>query len=210
MGQLFSNLVKKVKTSIGKGRLKQAYAPTSPLKDCYNTTLAEFIDMVCDGKWAHSSEDWANVADQYAELSKDGNVTAIFKLQRDMAVLVNKCRIAEEIINSLDLSDNPDLWKVLKRLGIMAKNLDAAKSQAKRFVHDLAELQKELNKFVSDKKTTRADFDAKLVVLGKSIYRIDPKTTTIAEYCAVNNRYNAEQAALQQQNEKTNGRRFNK
>jgi len=166
--------------------------------------------MVCDGKWAHSGEDWANVADQYAELSKDGNVTAIFKLQRDMAVLVNKCRIAEEVINSLDLSDNPDLWKVLKRLGIMSNNLDAAKSQAKRFVHDLAELQKELNKFVSDKKTTRADFDAKLVVLGKSIYRIDPKSTTIAEYCAVNNRYNAEQAALRQQNEKTNGRRFNK
>lgn len=166
--------------------------------------------MVVDGKWSYSEADWANVAEQYSELSKDKNVSVIFNLKRDIAVLVNKCIIVEQIVNSLELADNPELWKVLKRLGLMGKDLKTVKTASQRFVHDLAEAQKELAKFVTDKKTTRQDFMDRLVALSEAQgYRIQAEQTSVAEYCSISNKYNDYVAAQNAQKDKSNGRRFN-
>lgn len=212
MVQLFSNLARKVSPNTVKECLGQDYVPISPVKDCYNTQLSEFIDMVVDGKWLYSEADWDNISEQFSELRKGKNVKAIFTLRKDIEVLVNKCKIIEEVINSLDLNDYAPLWAVLKRVGITANNIKAAKTQAQRYVHELAECQKELAKFVTTERATRESYVAELVTLGKHLgFKINANETTIAEYCAIANDYDMHIEAQKAELEKSkgNGRRFN-
>lgn len=207
----FLSYLKKKKQAMQTEPLEKHLEPILATKqNCYNTTLLEFINAVCDGVWPYTILDWDEVSQQYAELSKDGNLANIFKLRVSITVAENKCKIIEFIVNALMTYDRPELWAILRspHINLQGKTIEMVKTQAKRYVTQLNDLNDELKQYISDKKTTRADFDEKLVILEKFIgYQIAPEATTIAKYVAICNQYNDYVAIKNTQAENKNGRR---
>lgn len=193
------NLIGQIGRNIFRGSLVKTSTPTShEPRNCYNTTLGEFIQAVVHDKWAYSVEEWQNVLDEYIELLRDDQKDKALSIQKDLARVSNKIVITQIILNVLDKTYNAELCAELRKMGYtiryseatLADDLQKTLTQAKSLVMQRNELQQRLAALHTDKKDlTEADFDNNLVHLSKFMqYRVS-KDIPLSEYVSIRNAY---------------------
>jgi len=183
-------------------------------RDCYNTTIQQFIDAVVHDKWPYSKEDLENVIGEYVELMRDAKKDTLLTLQKEVTRLNNKLQITSILLESLNMGYYPDACDELKRMGYrvnyseatlaadIQKTITFMKGIAMQRDESLTRLN---NMRGSNEKTTEADFDNILVDLSKfQGYRIT-KDVYLSEYIAIKNAYTADiEAKLKEHGSRVN------
>jgi hypothetical protein len=161
---------------------------------CSEVTLDEFIDCLVNGNLRRLVRDgnpsdeelraaWIELYGEYSELSGNQSHRYMFSLMKSILVLKLRLLCVQGVLkSSKDMS-------VLKELGYTG-DTQRIIAKAKRELVELQGKEKELEKMKKDNSgdsASEGDFTAWIVAVSKYMgYRIDRKTTTVAEFLSAN------------------------
>ena len=212
----FTKLLKGILSSTSKHRKPEVTHPSNIYHRCNNTPLSIFIDCSVDRdykkliRYGHASQEqliraWESIYSEYAELTGGQSYKLLMNLSKDIGYLETKHLIVSLCLKVLTHRPDPKVIQTLRNYGYKyefnpdepekySKALDdiVKRSGGIKFAIDQkrAELEKNRSKIVS-KEVTRDHFDKMLAAISKHMgFRVDPKNTTVSEFCAY--RYNFE------------------
>lgn len=181
-------------------------------QSCAELPLYNWIELCVTGdlKWLikegtpeNLTDTYLNIADEYAELSKDEKAGRVLRLKIQIATLNNKLICIESACNFLSVTRNEEVIDILRnKLGFislkydnldvdLAKTISIAKSDHVR----LKKAEKSLSDMLANGggEIKREDFYTELAVLSKWANRqISPHTHSLMEYIVLKNAFKAD------------------
>jgi len=174
---------------------------TGTLLTCKTMMLDAFIDAYCND--VGMPENWSEIVQEYAELMGNGNLKRAFEIADKILRLTVHIRFVKECVKyfraCIRLKRTPDAI-VEERLNELyqcdvrdEKSLRLVKSLVKTRFYELSILSDEaerLNASATGERQTEGDFNKDIMHLAKfQGWKIDKKTTTVAEYAAIYNNF---------------------
>ncbi|MHB9057110.1 MAG: hypothetical protein ACYC2P_13350 [Paludibacteraceae bacterium] len=178
--------------------------------NCSDLSLYLFVKVLTTGehKWLIKSgnptkeqlkEAWEQIFDEYSRLSENKQQNYLLNLLREYYSIPNKLTIIQTIVDNLALRYDPNLIALLRQMGFrhsyspetFVNDLKLTVTQAKGLILKYKSLYEDLEKLQKqDNKVEPNDYDLILSELSKyQGYRLDPKTITVSEFCAIVKRF---------------------
>ena len=159
--------------------------------------------LVKEGTPDGLTETYLNIADEYAEVSKDEKSGRILRLKIQIATLNNRLICIESAVQFLSVVRSDEVIDILRTkygfYSLKYDNLDVdlrrTLSIAKRDYVKLKMAEDDLSKLVNSGggEIKREDFYSELAVLGKwANMQISPKNYTVMEYIVLKNAFKAD------------------
>lgn len=145
---------------------------------------------------------WDTLFSEFTVLSESKQSNYLLSLLKEYYAIPNKITIIETIVNALRDRYDPELIRLLRTLGFRHKydphgdyirDLQLTITQSKSLVVRWNDLNTDLKNATEGEKQEANDYDMILSELSKyQGYRLDPKSITVSEFCAIVKRFKKE------------------
>lgn len=182
-------------------------------RSCKTLPLFAFVEAYCNNDLSllilsgtpteeELATAWQEIIFEYSSLIKSENSDYLFELEKKIALSGHHIFYVDNATMFLRFQHSLEIVNELRNLGYdlpdmpQENDLNKVVSIAKTIVFDLAEMRDEyerLTNTVNGKKQTEDDFYKTIAALSKyQGYRMEPKSTTMTEFCAVFNLFISE------------------
>ena len=195
--------------------------PVGVFANCHELPLDNFVKCLVFGDHSflirpgfsgygreQMAELWDDIFFEYMDLSKDTSSAVTISILKEITKLDADRTIISSIVESVYVSYNTELIKILKKYGFsygfpadnrvaLVKDLNLVLTRLKVNSAKITKLREELSA-MQEKQSKKAmklsDFDALFIEIGSfQGYRIDPKVVPVSEFVAMSNRYKKHQ-----------------